>query len=305
MFALSAIRRLFPITVYNAIEENLDTEKLQEIRMRAGKPITVQYGGKYWYLSRGGITEDLSHGLVVNSVELNSCVVNAAEHSIYAYNDDIKNGYMTLQGGVRLGICGEVITDNLKIITVKNYSAVNIRIPHEIHGFANGIMSDIVAKNCSALILSPPGGGKTTLLRDIARQLSDTGRNVLIVDERGEIACCSDGVPSMDVGARTDVYTGGSKKHAIECGIRAMRPDVIVTDEIFGDEDAEILREAVGSGISVIASAHASDPTSFAKRAFYTKLKNYGVFAAMYFIAFSDKGRRIIAYDGGGGSNGG
>ena len=79
MFALSAIRRLFPITVYNAIEENLDTEKLQEIRMRAGKPITVQYGGKYWYLSRGGITEDLSHGLVVNSVELNSCVVNAAE----------------------------------------------------------------------------------------------------------------------------------------------------------------------------------------------------------------------------------
>lgn len=298
MFALSAIRRLFSPAIYKALEENFDIGKLQEIRLRAGRPVTVQYGGKFRFLSRAGTTDDAGNALISEAEEVRACVMNATEHSIYAYNDDIKNGYITLQGGVRLGICGEAVTENAKIITIKNYSAVNIRIPHEILGFASGIMPDIVANNCSALILSPPGAGKTTLLRDIARQLSDGGRNVLIIDERGEIACCAGGVPSMDVGTRTDVYTGGSKRHAVECGIRAMRPDVIVTDEIFGDEDAEILKEAAGSGISVIASAHASDPRSFATRGISEKLKKYAVFAVTFFISSPQDGRRIIRCGG-------
>ncbi len=299
MFNMSAIRRILPSGIYAALSDNFDTERLQEIRLRAEKPVCIQYDGKYKFLSASGLTDNPERALKATATDIGACVLNGTEHSVYAYNDDIKNGYITLQGGVRLGICGEAITDNYKIVTVKNYSAVNIRIPHEIKGFANGIMPDIVANNCSALILSPPGAGKTTLLRDIARQLSDGGMNVLIVDERGEIACCADGVPSVDVGLRTDVYTGGSKKHAVECAVRAMRPDVIVTDEIFGDEDAEILREAAGSGISVIASAHAADAESFAKRAFYEKLKTYKVFSRSYFISSPRQGRRITVWQGG------
>lgn len=299
MFDISVLRRLLPPRVYASLSENLSADKFQELRLRAMKPVSVQYDGKYRFLCGNGLTDDETRSFNVSAEELRACVLNCTEHSVYAYNDDIKNGYVTMQGGVRLGICGEVVTDNGKIVTVKNYSAVNIRIPHEIKGFANCIMPDIVANNCSALILSPPGAGKTTLLRDIARQLSDGGKNVLIADERGEIACCADGVPSMDVGTRTDVCTGGEKKHAVECAIRAMRPDVIVTDEIFGESDAEILREAAGSGISVIASAHASSAESFEKRALSGLLKKYGVFSRIYYISSPERGRRIIVCGGG------
>ena len=172
--------------------------------------------------------------------DVESVVTSASKHSVYAYTDELARGYITCQGGVRVGICGEVVTENNKIDTIKNYSSVCLRLPHEVKGCANGIMKDAEVAR-SMLILSPPASGKTTLLRDIARQLSSNAQinNVLIVDERDEIACISDGQPTMDVGITTVVLSGGNKKHSFESAIRSVRPDVIITDELFNIDRSE------------------------------------------------------------------
>ena len=266
MLELRSIRSILPAGVCASVDENLDMDKLWEIRLRAGKPVTVRYNGREYFLTHSGLSDDDRQAVMCSAEDVRSSVLGAAEHSVYAYNDDINRGYMTLFCGVRLGICGEVVSDGGKILAVKNYSSVNIRIPHEIFGISRCIMSEIVGKLENILILAPPGGGKTTVLRDLARRFSDEGGyDVLIADERAEIACCHRGMPGMDVGKRTDVITGSTKRHAFECALRSSRPDVIVTDELFGD-DAEIVKEAVGCGITVVASAHSSSPEMFRKR---------------------------------------
>ena len=267
MFDLHSVISVLPAEVYASAEENLDPNKLWEVRLRAGMPVSVWYGGREYFLTRSGLSESSAPALVCRAEDVRASVLGAAEHSVYAYSDDINRGYITLGGGVRMGICGEVVTDGGKILTVKNYSSVNIRIPHEILGISQCIMPDIVGKLCNILVLAPPGGGKTTILRDLARRLSNEGGyNVLIADERAEIACCRRGE------RRTDIITGCDKRHAFECAMRSVRPDVIITDELFGEDDARIVREAAGCGIAVIASAHASDMRSFTARELFASL---------------------------------
>lgn len=288
MLDLQTLKPILPQEVFASIEENLDTDKLREVRLRAGRPVAVWYNGEECFLTRSGVSRSSERAIACGADDVRSSVMGASEHSVYAYNDDIGRGFITVGGGVRLGICGEVVTDSGRILTVKNYSSVNIRIPHEILGISRCIMPDIISKAMNILVISPPGGGKTTVLRDLARRFSDEGGfNVLIVDERAEIACCRRGVPGTDIGKRTDVITGGSKRHAFECAVRAVRPDVIVTDELFGD-DADIVAEAAGCGIATVASAHASSPENFAGRKICGRLE--GIFDIYCFLrGFGEK----------------
>ena len=287
--------RILPSAVGRAVSEFLSPQNLREIRLRAGRPVQVWYGSKYRFLAADGLTDDPLIAFKVTAADIESSVLAATEHSVYAYNDDIGRGFVSLSGGARMGICGEIVSDRGKIVTVKNFSSLNIRLPHEIAGCAASIMSDIVRHHCRAMIISPPGAGKTTMLRDVARSLSDDDPKccVLVADERREIACCEKGVPTMNVGMRTDVVTDGMKSHTFECAVRAMRPDVIVTDEMFGQEDVDVVREAVGCGIGVIATAHASDAAAFSARSMYDRLVGDRLFERYYFLSATFDGKRV------------
>lgn len=243
------IKKILPIRISRALDK-LDKSRVYEIRLRK-TGVFVNYGGKFFRLSETGIS---SQGFKVALSEIEEIVLKASEYSIYAVNDQIKNGYLTVVGGIRIGICGEVVDGK----TIKNFSSLNIRFPHEIKGCADKIINLVVKpKGCfNTVIVSPPGCGKTTLLRDLIRQLSNAGNNVLVVDERYELAGEE---LSLDVGLSTDVISGASKDFAFNQGIRYMRPDIIAVDEIMSDLDVESLYKAYLGGVSIVATAHANN----------------------------------------------
>ncbi|MBE5772883.1 MAG: stage III sporulation protein AA [Clostridiales bacterium] len=219
---------------------------IREIRMRIGRPVQV--------ISE----EDRLIGRPVDGILLRKTLDILTDFSLYSREEEMKDGYFSLKDGSRVGVCGKYACAEGEIVGISQISSVSIRIRHEIKGCAEKLIKLIQETEniCSALIYSPPGMGKTTMLRDVARILSGTGYRVGIIDERHEIAACVDGFPSLDVGMRTDVMEGLPKSLAVGKMVRAMSPDVIITDEIGSDEDAEALSEAARCGVKVIASAH-------------------------------------------------
>lgn len=217
--------------------------RLTGVRLRTGMRIQLTYPG-------GDVLAD-----VLNRQEFERTLSALMGHSLYARQDELDSGYFTLPDGSRAGICGRFAAGGPRALS--DVGSVCIRIAREITGCADGVISEV--KNVrSALAVSPPGMGKTTLLRDIARQLSEGGANVCIVDERGELAACRGGHPTLNVGPRTDVIYGCEKHIAILRAVRACAPDVIVTDEIGDARDAQALDEALRCGVRIVVSAHGS-----------------------------------------------
>lgn len=237
-----------------------------EIRIRAEKPIYINYFGEYIPL------RDKTSEIIYSDKKLIDYIITrATEMSVYRYNSQIKEGFITTSKGVRIGIAGEIVeTETSEVRTIKNPSSLVLRIPHEIKNCANEVMPYIM--DChgvhSSLIISPPGCGKTTFIRDIARALTQTEKinNILVVDERFEIAGGENGAPRMDVGLTTDIISGGTKTFAFNGGIRSLRPDVIITDEIGTKSDAIAIKQASLSGVKVIATAHAENEQELRKR---------------------------------------
>ena len=247
--------------------QQINIQYLYEIRLRADKPIVVNYQGEYRYLGRVGLTNIIKNAIICDKEDVENCIYNAGDNSVYSVEEQIKKGFLTAKQGERIGIAGEYVFDAGQPLTIRNFSSICIRVPHEVLGCGDTIynicMSDRIQ---NVLIMSKPGMGKTTILRDLARKISNAYKyNVLICDERGELSI-------GDVGNTCDVLRFSNKTTAFESGIRALRPDVIITDEM-SLEDCVPAQKAIYSGIYLLASVHCADFQSLSPC--YLKLFDY------------------------------
>ena len=258
---IEEIIRNFPINIssllYKAISQNEKLkEQIQEIRIRVGRPIILKLQNL-----------DILIEYIVNQTEILQILEKICENSIYAYKNQICNGYITIKGGHRIGITGSAVVENEKIINIKYITSLNFRIARQVLNCSNKIIGQVIdEKNqdiYNTLIVSPPGRGKTTILRDLIRNLSNgideinfKGRTCGVVDERGEIAAMYKGVPQNDIGIRTDIIENISKAKGIKILIRTMAPEIIACDEIGSKEDVEAIQEAIISGVKGIFTMH-------------------------------------------------
>lgn len=249
---------------------NYSLAYITEIRLRVDKPLSLQYRGRYIKLEYYGNKK-------LSAVDLENIILTLTKRSIYAFNENIKKGYITGYGGERIGISGACVYDDFgQIKTIKDFTSICIRMPHEILGCANKV-ADICFKDGvkNLLIISPPGGGKTTLLRDLVRLISDTfEKNILVVDEKCEIS----GSGVFDIGVTTDVLLNAKKAFGFGLGILNLRPDVIVSDELFSDEDIGGATKAMLSGVKLLASVHAESIRELELKPGFARLLNDKLF---------------------------
>ncbi len=241
-----------------AAVNHLNYNFLSEIRLRRGQPVIIEYKGKYIYLGKYGISSGEHDRIAVG--DITAVLTAATSGCIYNYTEQMKSGFITVEHGVRIGIAGEYVTERGSVNTIKCITSLNIRIPHNINGCASLICETLYKESPkSTLLFSKPGLGKTTMLRDIARFLSKNSIcNILIFDERSEIAAMDGFGDGFDLGA-VDVVRCYNKLGAIASAVRAMKPDVIITDELYGADDFKAMEYACDCGIAVIASSHITD----------------------------------------------
>ena len=233
--------------------------QIEELRYRVNRPFILRTaGGNCAVKADGSLAESVLGAYEVTESDIRRIFQAVCDNSVYAYLDEIRQGFITVRGGHRVGFAGRAVTSNGRVENFREISSLNIRVAREVPGAADGVMGYIFGETgvVSTLVVAPPLAGKTTMLRDIARQVSDSGMRVGITDDRGEIAAMYHGVPQNDVGLQTDVLDSAPKAEAVIMLLRSMAPDVIVSDEIATAADAEALAQAFGTGVSVIASAH-------------------------------------------------
>ena len=254
----------------------LRRKQAEEFRLRAGRPPTVLAGAREEPLSDAPVTPEM----------LRSVIDAATRSSFHAVTDELRRGFIAAAGGVRVGVCGTAATDG-GVLALREISSVSIRVPRQIRSAGGEIIGRL--GNGSVLILSPPGAGKTTFLRELVRTVSDAGERVGLADERGEVAAVSNGVPQFDVGRSTDVLTGAPKAEAAMMLLRAMNPQVIALDEISAPEDVRAVLQIAGCGVRVFATVHAASPGELRRRALFRDVMEARIFEKAVVITKGDR----------------
>jgi stage III sporulation protein AA len=272
---LESVIRILPERLASCVVNLPDQTKLEleEIRIREARPLEILRLGQSRFVSEVGA--ELERPASAYRPSREDCVKlldKLSNHSLYTLEEELRRGYITVRGGHRVGIAGRVVLEKGYIKQIKDITCFNLRVAREVPGASLEVMSYLLDPSGhtihNTLIVSPPGLGKTTLLRDTARQISYgsllgsfpwSGRRVAMVDERSELAACVAGVPSFDVGPRTDVLDACPKAEGMMMMIRSMSPQVMAVDEIGRAEDVQGLQEAMLSGVRLIATAHGDD----------------------------------------------
>ncbi len=254
----SRLRKLF-------LRLDMEYMKIYEIRLRVNRPVIVNYGNKELYINNNGLTEEILEAYIPTIDEIKEFLQYVSNYSLYAYEDEIKQGFITIAGGHRIGLAGKIVMDKDRIKNIRNITSINIRISHEIIGCSQKtipyIYNDKEKNVYHTLIISPPMSGKTTLLRDIIRSISmgeiiEKSITVGVVDERSEIAACYNGVPQNNVGLKTDVLDCCPKSEGMMMLIRTMSPNVIAVDEIGTKNDIEAIQYVINCGCKLLATVH-------------------------------------------------
>ena len=266
----------------------IDFDLLQEIRLRIDCPLMINYGNKEYFVSESAsLVKDPYHGVLITKNEIRETMEYISNYSLYAFEEEIRQGFITINGGHRIGISGKTIIREESIKGMKHISYINVRLAHQVKGCANIVMPYLVNEQSGGiyhtLIISPPKCGKTTLLRDIIRQISDgssymEGMNVGVVDERSELGACYMGTPQNDLGIRTDILDCCPKAKGMMMLIRSMSPQVIAVDEIGSEEDLEAISHVISCGCKLIATVHGSSIEDIKSKPILGELMNRKLF---------------------------
>lgn len=230
---------------------------LTEIRLRVNFPIILNYKNNRTYLT------DFNNKIYCKQNDIEEIISNVTERSIYAFNDKIKEGFLTTKDGNRIGIAGECVFENGKIVTIKNITSLNVRIAHDVPNSSKNIYDKLfTTKIYNTLIISPPAKGKTTILKDLANKLNDTNLySILLIDERGEMI----GVKGENI----DKMNFCDKTYAFSCAIRSMSPEIVIIDELSSEHDWKCAKSAISSGVKIIATAHGESIEDLTKKEYF------------------------------------
>ena len=245
--------------------ENINNEirlAAQEIRLRVNKSPAIVCPNKTYFLAHDGTLSLKETPFFVVPTDIQETIKIICSYSIYSYQSQIKNGFITLRGGHRAGICGTAVINGGEITNIRDISSINIRIAKEIKGCSDKILKKITYNPKGTLIAGPPSSGKTTILRDLARNLSlvQNGpvKKIAIIDERGEIAAVYNGIPQVDIGL-CDVLNGYPKGEGILQAVRVLSPNIVICDEMGNISEINAIEEGLNSGAEIIASVHCGD----------------------------------------------
>lgn len=283
------IIHIMPVRLRMKLEQILrEQEDLEEIRIRIGQPVELCCQNKEIWLKECITEEDLEEMLTFIS-----------KYSIYAYEEEIRQGYLTIEGGNRIGFAGQVRMKDGQVLRMTNIRFLNIRIANEKKGCAVDLLPWIYrgGEIVNTLLISPPGIGKTTYLRDCIRLISDgaagrAAKKVCIIDERSEIAACHLGVPQNDVGKRTDVIDGCLKREGMRMALRSMSPDIIAVDELGGREDGRAVEEMILCGCKILGTMHGESIRQVIQTAGMEELYQKKLFERYIFLRKTKDGKR-------------
>lgn len=292
------LKNYFPPNIGQSLSMIHCFDNIHEIRMRVNRPLgIVSYGVERFLTGRGGLTDYPDMCVPVTPEDMEYSFRAVCDYSIHSYKREISEGFITLEGGNRVGICGTAVTENGKIETLKYISGLNFRISGQAYGCADDIYNNCFCKELkSLLIIGPPMSGKTTVIKDLCRILGGRYR-ISVIDERGEIGAVYHGVPQNNVGKKTDVFDGYPKSKGILTAVRVMSPDIVVCDEIGGEEDCSALLSSSNTGVKVIASVHGGGLSDIKKRKYINEVICNGIFEYFVTLGTGKNIGKVIKYE--------
>ena len=281
------ILEYFPVRIGQVIKNNLNNNEsniLEEIRIRVGKPIILKLRNENKILD-----------YIINTQDILEIMAKITENSMYSYQKQICSGYVTLKGGHRVGISGNVVMEDNKVFNINYIYSLNFRIARQIIGVSDNFINEIISSDTiyNTLIISKPGAGKTTLLRDLIRNISKT-KTVGIVDERGEITAMYKNEPQNDMGLKVDILSNVSKDIGMKMLVRSMAPDIICADEIGTKEDIEAIKYSITSGVKGIFTAHGDSINSIRKSPILKELFDLNMLDKIIILNREDRNKILV-----------